>query len=62
MAVVMASTDFDEVADLADRAIVLRHGRVEARLAGPDLTPGRLARAAYGTAASSDLRPAGATA
>ena len=56
----MASTDFDEVADLADRAIVLGHGRVEARVAGADLTPGGLARAAYGTPGSTDLRPAGA--
>jgi ribose transport system ATP-binding protein len=62
MAVVMASTDFDEVAEVADRAIVLGHGRVEAHVSGSDLTPGHLARAAYGTPASPDLRPAGASA
>jgi ribose transport system ATP-binding protein len=62
MAVVMASTDFDEVAEVADRAIVLGHGRVEARASGRDLTAQHLARAAYGAPASPDLRPAGATA
>jgi ribose transport system ATP-binding protein len=62
MAVVMASTDFDEVAEVADRAIVLGHGRLLAHVADADLTPGHLARAAYGTPASPDLRPAGATA
>jgi ribose transport system ATP-binding protein len=45
--VVMASTDFDEVALEADRALVMVRGRVHAELSGDDLTPERLAQASY---------------
>jgi ribose transport system ATP-binding protein len=48
-AVVLASTDFEEVAVVADRALVMRHGRVAEELAREQLTPERLARAAYGS-------------
>ena len=47
-AVLLASTDFDEVASEADRAIVLWHGRVTAELSGAELTANSLARASYG--------------
>jgi ribose transport system ATP-binding protein len=49
-AVVLASTDFEEVAAVADRALVMRQGRVADELAREELTPERLARAAYGSA------------
>ena len=48
-AVVLASTDFEEVAAVADRALVMRDGRVADELSRDQLTPERLARAAYGS-------------
>ena len=45
-AVVLASTDFEEVAAVADRALVMRDGRVADELSRDQLTPERLARAA----------------
>lgn len=47
-AVVFASTDYEEVAHLADRAMVVVAGSVVAELAGPELTEASLARASYG--------------
>jgi ribose transport system ATP-binding protein len=47
-AVVLASTDFDEVAAHADRALVMWHGRVGGQLSGGELTSSALARASYG--------------
>jgi ribose transport system ATP-binding protein len=47
MIVVLASTDFDEVAALADRALVMVRGNVDAELRGSDLTPDRLVQASY---------------
>jgi ribose transport system ATP-binding protein len=49
-AVVFASTDYEEVALLADRALVMVHGTITAELAGPKLTEAALARASYGEA------------
>jgi ribose transport system ATP-binding protein len=46
--VVLASTDFDEVAAQADRALVMWHGRVGAELSGAELTSNNLARASFG--------------
>ena len=46
--VVLASTDFDEVAAQADRALVMWHGRVGAELSGTQLTSNNLARASFG--------------
>ena len=46
--VVLASTDFDEVAAQADRALVMWHGRVGAELSGTELTSNNLARASFG--------------
>jgi ribose transport system ATP-binding protein len=45
--VVLASTDFDEVAALADRALVMVRGGIDAELRGDDLTPDRLVQASY---------------
>jgi len=45
--VVLASTDFDEVAALADRALVMVRGGVDDELRGDDLTPERLVQASY---------------
>jgi ribose transport system ATP-binding protein len=46
-AVVLASSDFDEIVQEAGRALVLVRGRVAAELAGPDLTRDALAAASY---------------
>jgi ribose transport system ATP-binding protein len=48
--VVMASTDYEEVASMADRAFVMRNGRIHAELSGASLTPHRLAQASHGVA------------
>jgi ribose transport system ATP-binding protein len=45
--VVLASTDFDEIAALADRALVMVRGSIDAELRGDDLTPDRLVQASY---------------
>jgi ribose transport system ATP-binding protein len=47
--VVLASTDYDEVASQADRAFVLRNGRIETELSGSGLSAERLAEASYGS-------------
>ena len=52
---VMASTDFEEVAAQADRALVLSHGRVHAELTGAALTEERLAQASYGAGSPESL-------
>ena len=41
------STDFDEVAALADRALVMVRGAIDAELSGDDLTSDRLVQASY---------------
>ena len=45
----LASTDFEEIAAVADRALVMRAGRVADELSRDQLTAERLARAAYGS-------------
>jgi ribose transport system ATP-binding protein len=47
-AVVIASSDEGELAELCDRVLVLREGRVSAELVGPELTPGGIAREIVG--------------
>jgi ribose transport system ATP-binding protein len=47
-AVLLVSTDFDEVATQADRVLVMHSGGVTAELSGRDLTAQRLASASYG--------------
>ena len=46
VAVLIVSTDFEEVARIADRALVFSRGAVAAEIAGDDLTPERLLHAA----------------
>jgi len=55
VAVLIVSTDFEEVARIADRALVFSHGVVGAEIDGDDLTPERLLRAAS-FAASEDTQ------
>lgn len=43
MAVVLVSHRLDQVRDLADRVVVLRHGRVVGRLEGSAIKPGPMA-------------------
>ena len=58
---VMASTDFEEVAAQADRALVMRHGRVHTELSGAELTTQGLARASYGASITNDTTTGVAT-
>lgn len=46
--VIVASTDFEEIADLVDRAFVFAHGRLHATLEREGLDSDRLAEASYG--------------
>jgi ribose transport system ATP-binding protein len=46
LAVLLVSTDFEEVADVCRRALVFVRGRVTAELSGPALTVAGLTRAA----------------
>ncbi|GAA2630398.1 hypothetical protein GCM10010425_31720 [Streptomyces spororaveus] len=46
LAVLLVSTDFEEVADLCHRALVFVRGSVAAELAGAALTPAKLTRTA----------------
>jgi ribose transport system ATP-binding protein len=50
-AVLLVSTDVDELAELADRCVVFDRGAIVAELAEEDLTPGRLLAAMTRTAA-----------
>ncbi len=52
--VILSSTDYEEVATQADRAFVMNHGRVVAKLEREELTPERLAQASYGPGRSGD--------
>jgi ribose transport system ATP-binding protein len=44
-AVVVSSTDVEELASLCDRVLVMRHGRRSAELTGPRLSPDSITRA-----------------
>jgi rhamnose transport system ATP-binding protein len=48
LAVIMVSSEIPEILGMSDRVIVMREGRIAAELAGPDMTPERLVRAAAG--------------
>lgn len=50
-AVVLVSTDLEELAELTDRCLIFDRGAVAAELAGAELTPGRLLAAMTRTAA-----------
>ena len=47
MAVLLLSSDADEVAAVADRAVVFAHGRPKTELRGGDLSAGRIAQECY---------------
>jgi ribose transport system ATP-binding protein len=47
-AVIVASSDFEEITDLCDRVIVMRRGRVAVVLSRRDLSPERLLEASHG--------------
>jgi ribose transport system ATP-binding protein len=46
-AVLLVTSDFEELAHMADRAVVLREGRVAAEVLGADLDPHRLTELSY---------------
>jgi len=48
LAVLLVSSDFDEIAALADRAIVMRGGCIAAELERSEITVGRLTRSCHG--------------
>jgi len=50
--VLVASSDFDELAGLCDRVLVMVHGRVTTEVHGSDLETERLQQLAYGTGAA----------
>ena len=47
MAVIVVSSDFEELADLSDRALVLTAGRVTAELRGAEVTRRNLTERAH---------------
>jgi ribose transport system ATP-binding protein len=49
--IVMASSDFEDLAHVCDRVLVFRHGRVSAELAGDALTEDRLIEQCYSSSA-----------
>lgn len=55
--IVMASSEFEDLAHVCDRVLVFRHGRLVSELSGDALTEDRLAEQCY---SSSAARPAGA--
>jgi rhamnose transport system ATP-binding protein len=48
LAIIMVSSEIPEVLGMSDRVIVMREGRIVAELAGDEMTPERLVRAAAG--------------
>ena len=50
LAVIMVSSEIPEVLGMSDRVIVMREGRIVAEVAGDEMTPERLVRAAAGLA------------
>jgi ribose transport system ATP-binding protein len=48
MATLVITSDFDEVAEISDRAIIMRHGHVIGSVSGSDLSASRLTELAYG--------------
>jgi ribose transport system ATP-binding protein len=47
--VLLVSSDFEELATVADRVIVLANGRISAELRAPDIEPARLTELAFST-------------
>jgi len=48
ISVLVVSSDFEELAEQADRVVILARGRILREISGPDMTSESLARAAYG--------------
>jgi ribose transport system ATP-binding protein len=48
MSVLVVTSDFEELAEQADRVLILARGRIVRELSGPAMTSEMLARAAYG--------------
>jgi ribose transport system ATP-binding protein len=49
-AVVIASSEYDDLAHLCDRVVILRYGRIVRQLTGADLTEERIVEHCYRTA------------
>lgn len=61
-AVLIGSSDADELAAVCDRVVVVRDGRAVTELAHPDLTPNRLSRECVGVDAAAPAADVGSTA
>jgi ribose transport system ATP-binding protein len=48
ISVLVVSSDFEELAEYADRVLILARGRIVGEVSGPAMTGEMLARAAYG--------------
>ncbi|MDQ0322610.1 ribose transport system ATP-binding protein [Pararhizobium capsulatum DSM 1112] len=57
MAIVLQSTDYEELIHLCNRVAVFYHGRIARELAGASLTPENLISAAMGLSSSPDHHP-----
>jgi ABC-type sugar transport system ATPase subunit len=57
MAVLVISSDLDEVLGLAHRVVVMRRGRIAAQLEGAAMTPDAVMQAAFATLAEPDQEP-----
>ncbi len=53
MAVLCATSDYEQLVEMADRVLVLDDGRVRAELLGDDITKDALASAVYAEEAAS---------
>jgi ABC-type sugar transport system ATPase subunit len=51
--VLLLTIDFEELARVADRVIVINHGKVVAEVRAPNIEPARLTELAYGTQGAS---------
>jgi ABC-type sugar transport system ATPase subunit len=58
MAVLLISSEHEEVLGLAHRTLVMRGGRIVAELAGDAMTEEALLRAAFATGSAEGRRPA----
>jgi ribose transport system ATP-binding protein len=47
MAILLASAEYEDLAHLCDRVVVMRHGRTAAELSGSDLTEERIVEHCY---------------
>lgn len=53
--VLLVTSDFEELAGLSDRVVVLVNGRISAELAAPDLDPAHLTELAFSTSNSEEV-------